>query len=453
MASLKSIEDYGPHFQIKILASLLTDKEFLINVFDHLDGDIFTNDSQKWIVDQISKYYKEYHTTPSLDSLKIELKKISNEVLKVAVKEKLREAYSISESEDLKYIQDEYSTFVLNENIKKALLTSVDLLKAGDYDSIKSIIKNSLKSGEDKNIGHDYKLDIESRYREDARSPIPFPWKAFNNITQGGYGDGDLVLVFGNPKGGKSWVTIAMAAEALKLGYNIVFYALELGENYVGKRFDACLTGIPVDELDKHRDKVEEILSEIPGQLVIKEYPPKRASLNTIESHIEKLEFEPDAIFIDYLDLLSNRKSRSERNDDIDDVYTDAKGLANELKIHIISPSQANRSGAGQAILESTHIAGSFDKIMIGDIVISLSRGRIDRLEGTGRWHFMGNRYGQDGCTFYSPKIDTSMGYFEVEEEEMDEDDIENVNKRTKSDAESAQKKALNKKFYELGMG
>jgi replicative DNA helicase len=449
---LRSIEDYGPKFQIKVLASLLTNKEFLINIFDDLNSDNFSNDAHKWIVEEIIKYYNRFHTTPSMDILKIELKKINNEILQIAVKEQLREAYVTSE-EDLRYVQEEYSTFILNEGIKRALLTSVDMLKAGDYDSIKSLIKNALKSGQDKNVGHDYKLDVETRYREDSRKPIPFPWNAFNKITQGGYGEGDLVLLFGNPKGGKSWAAIAMAAEAVKLGYNVVYYALELGENYVGKRFDACLTGVPVDKLDAHRKEVEKLLETIPGQLVIKEYAPKRATLSTIESHIEKLDFKPDAIFIDYLDLLANRKSRSERKDDIDDVYVDAKGLAKELKIPIISPSQANRSGADKAILESTHIAGSYDKIMIGDIVISLSRGRKDRIEGTGRWHFMGNRYGPDGCTFFSPKIDTSMGYFDIDEGMMDDDELDAVNQNIKKDTQKSEKKFLKDKFFELGMG
>ena len=205
--------------------------------------------------------------------------------------------------------------------------------------------------------------------------------------------------------------------------------------------------------MKEHRKQVEDTINNLSGRLVIKEYPPKRATLNTIEAHLNQLDFKPDAIFIDYLDLLSNRKSRSERKDDIDDVYTDAKGLAKELKTPIISPSQANRTGADKAILESTHIAGSFDKLMIGDIVISLSRGRKDRLEGTGRWHFMGNRYGRDGCTFFSPYIDTSMGVFEINEEEMDEEDIQYAQKSQNKDIENAEKKVLKQKFYELGFG
>jgi replicative DNA helicase len=450
--TLVNLNQYGMPFQIKVLSSLLTHKEFLLNIHDILSDEYFDNQAHKWIIKEVMKYYEKYHTTPSMDVLKVELQRVTNDVLKVSIKEQLKSAYEASE-EDLEYVQEEFASFCKNQQLKKALLTSVDFLNAGDYDSIRSMINNAIKAGEDRNIGHEYEKDIESRYREDARNVIPFPWSSFNNITQGGYGSGDLVLIFGNPKGGKSWATIAMAAEAVKLGFNIVYYALELGENYVGKRFDACLTGIPVDEVVNSRNKVEEIASQLPGRLVIKEYPPKRATLSTIESHLEKLDFKPDAIFIDYLDLLSNRKTRSERKDDIDDVYTDAKGLAKELKIPIISPSQANRSGAEKAILESSHIAGSFDKIMIGDIVISLSRGRKDRLEGTGRWHFMGNRYGKDGCTFFSPKIDTSTGHFEIDESEMDEEDIDTAQKTNKKDIEVSEKKFLKEKFFELGMG
>ncbi len=421
--TLERLSEYGHSYQLKVISSLLTHKSFLINIYDSLNPEDFSSDANKWIIQKIIEYYNKYHSSPDMDFLKIEMKKIDNEVLQLSIKEHLREAYKISE-EDLEYVREEFSTFCRNQKVKQALLDSVALLKIGDFDSIRKNMDNAMKAGQDKNVGHEYEKDIETRYRDDARKVIPFPWPAFNNITQGGYGDGDLVLIFGNPKGGKSWAVIAMAAEAVKLGYNVVYYALELGENYVGKRFDANFSDIPVDQLQGNREKIEKIASTLKGKLIIKEYAPKRASLTTIENHLKTLEFKPDAIFIDYLDLLRNRKTRSERKDDIDDVYTDAKGLAKELKIPIISPSQANRTGAEKEILESTHIAGSFDKIMIGDLVISLARTRKDRIEGTGRWHFMGNRYGKDGCTFYSPKIDTSTGHIEINDEEMDDEEI-----------------------------
>jgi hypothetical protein len=50
---------------------------------------------------------------------------------------------------------------------------------------------------------------------------------------------------------------------------------------------------------------------------------------------------------------------------------------------------------------------------MITDFAASLSRKRQDKVNGTGRWHIMKNRYGMDGLT-YGAKIDTSTGHFEI---------------------------------------
>jgi replicative DNA helicase len=453
--TLTSLENYGISFQTKVISALLTDKPFLQNVNDILTEEYFSNSAHKWIVNEVLKYYQKYHTNLTMDVLKVEMKKVENEVLQISIKEQLKEAYRSSDESDLSYVEEEFTNFCKNQQLKKALLNSVDLLQAGDYDSIRLLVDSALRSGQNRDIGTEYEKDIETRYREDTRSPIAFPWKTFNGITQGGYGKGDLVLIFGNPKGGKSWAIVAMAAEAAKQGCNVVYYALELGEAYVGKRFDAYFTGIPVDQIDKHRDKVEEALSAIPGKIIIKGYPPKRASLTTIETHLDQLQnqndFKVDAVFIDYLDLLKNRnKSRLERKDDTDDIFTDAKGLAKERDIPIISPSQANRSGAEKEILESSHIAGSFDKLMIGDIVISLARGRVDRLNGTGRWHFMGNRYGLDGVT-YSSTIDTSTGHIEIEEEEFDvQSGPENKPKTNGGIIDDNERNFLKKKFFEL---
>ena len=147
--TLISLQQYGPAFQIKVISSLLTHKEFLTNIHDIISDEYFDNQAHRWIIKGILKYYEKYHTTPSMDILKVELKKVENEVLKVAVKEQLREAYQASD-EDLKYIQEEFSAFCKNQQLKKALLSSVDLLKAGDYDSIKLMIENAMKAGQDK---------------------------------------------------------------------------------------------------------------------------------------------------------------------------------------------------------------------------------------------------------------------------------------------------------------
>jgi predicted ATP-dependent serine protease len=281
------------------------------------------------------------------------------------------------------------------------------------------MIETAMKAGMDQNIGHEYKKDVESRYRDDYRLAVPTPWPSLNDTFQGGWGPGDLVIVFGNPGGGKSWLMVAAAAHALKMGFNVNYYTLELSEDYVGKRFDANLVGVTLDELRNRRDEIEKIVGNLKGNLTIKEYAPKQASINTIRAHIQRtadLGSKPDLVIIDYVDYLkpTGKGFRTERKDEIDDVFIATKALAKELKIPILTPSQVNRGGAKDDIIEGDKAAGSYDKMMVADICISLSRKKEDKVLGTGRIHIMKNRYGHDGMT-YEAKVDTDTGRIELQ--------------------------------------
>jgi hypothetical protein len=388
-----------------------------------------------------------------MEVLKIELKRIDNEVLQLSIKEQLKEAYRASD-DDLAYVEEEFSNFCKNQQLKKALLTSVDLLNAGDYDSIRSLVDNALKAGGDKNLGLEYSKDIESRYREEHRIAVPTPWPLFNDLMQGGLGEGDFGLIFGNPGGGKSWTLIALGAYAVQQGFNVIHYTLELGEDYVGRRYDACFTNIPVNTILQHKEAVEKEIIELPGNLVIKEYSPGKASISTLESHIQKcidLDFKPDLIIIDYVDLLRSKRSKGDRKEEIDDIYVSTKGLAREIKVPIWSVSQVNRAGAKDDIIEGDKAAGSYDKIMITDVAISLSRKKEDKVAGTGRFHIMKNRYGIDGMTF-GAKIDTSTGHFEIFDDYDEEAGNYTPSKPVNefSSVNSLERDVLQKKFFEL---
>jgi replicative DNA helicase len=420
--TLSELDKYGPGFQTKVISSLLNHKEFLTNVHDILDESHFTNQAHKWIISNILSYYGKYHTTPTPEVLKSEYEKVTNDVLKISIKEQLREAYKIIAT-DSEYIEGEFSAFCKNQQLKKALLNSVDLLQAQDYDSIRSIIDSALKAGADKNLGHEYVKDIEERYRNEQRIAVPTPWNEFNELLQGGLGNGDFGLMFGGPGAGKSWALVALAGHAAKMGFNVVYYTLELGEDYVGRRFDAFFTQIPANEITFHKDKVEAVMTKIPGQLIIKGFSPGKASISTIESHIQKctdLGVRPDLIIIDYVDLLRSKRLSRERKEEIDDIYTSTKGLARELNIPIWSASQVNRQGAQDEVIEGHKAAGSYDKMMITDFAASISRRAKDKQTGIGRFHIMKNRYGMDGLT-YGAKINIAIGSFEL----VNESDLE----------------------------
>jgi len=456
MAVLSQLNSYGVGFQIKVLSSLLKHREFLQNIHDILEEDYFDNPAHKWIVEEILKYHYKYHATPTKEALVIEAKKVDNEVLKISVVEQLKEAYKVS-NEDQEYIEQEFSNFCKNQQLKKALLSSVDLLEKGQYDDIRYLIDSALKAGMDKNIGHEYEKGAEVRYREEERKAIPTPWPIINELLMEGLGAGDLGLVFGGPGSGKSWFLANLGAKAVAEGKNVNHYTLELSEIYTGKRYDSIFTEIDVRELSKHRAQIDEVVGKITGKLTIKEFPMGKASIATIESHIQKctdLGHKPDLIIIDYVDLLKAKRKSIDRKEEIDDIYMSTKALAREIQTPIWTVSQVNRAGAKDDVIEGDKAAGSYNKMMIADFAMSLSRKRQDKTNGTGRIHIMKNRYGGDGMTF-SAKINTNNGSIDISDKEMSEDEFvidedTTQNKKIGTSFTSSERNFLRTSLFEL---
>ena len=412
---MSKLTQYGHAFQIKALAILITDRDFLQQTSDIVSPDYFDNDAGKWIINKTLKYYNEYKTVPTMEVFKVEVESINQELQNVAVKDLLKQAYKASESTDLEYVKDTFLDFCKNQTLKGALIKSVDLLELGDYDDIRNLIDRALKAGTERDIGHEYVTEFEDRFRQEARNTIATPWPLINKLLCGGLGQGDLGMIAGGPGGGKSWALVAIGAEAVKLGFTVIHYTLELSEKYVGRRYDACFTEIPVGDITLYKDTVKDKIENLRGGLYIREYPAGQATVNTIHAHLEKCiqqNIKPDLIILDYADLLTSKASK-EKRDKLDDIYTNLRGLATELKLPIWTASQVNRSGAREDIIQGDRMAESYTKMMITDFAMSLARSAEDKERGTGRWHVMKNRYGADGLT-YDSVMDTAIGKIEI---------------------------------------
>ena len=412
---MNKLTQYGHPFQTKALAALVTDRDFLQQSADIVSPEYFDSDASKWIIRKTLNYFNEYRTVPTMEVFKVEVEKIENEVQAVSVKEQLKETYKSSQVKDIEYIKDTFLDFCKNQTLKNALIRSVDLLELGDYDDIRNLIDKALKAGVERDLGHEYIAEIEDRYREEHRNPIETPWPVINQLLLGGLGKGDLGMIAGGPGGGKSWALVALGAQAVKLGYTVIHYTLELSEKYVGKRYDANFTEIPVGDLADNKDIIQERLLGLRGGLYIREYPAGQATVNTIHAHLENCiqqGINPDLVIVDYADLLTSKSSK-EKRDKLDDIYTNLRGLATQMKIPIWTASQVNRTGAREEIIQGDRMAESYSKMMITDFAMSLSRNHEDKENGTGRWHIMKNRYGADGMTFNST-MDAAIGKIEV---------------------------------------
>ncbi len=427
--ALDYLNQYGNSFQLKIIANLLKpvnktgeNNEFLAQIFDILTPDFFESDANQWIISKIIDYYKKYLKPPTIDFFKAELASI-DEITQEAVKENVKEAYKyILNATDLDYVKDEFLEFCQNQNMKQAILESVDLLKSKDYQSIKNLVDNALKFGNSKrDLGHVYEEMIEDRIVKNPRTKvIGTEWAIINEIMDGGAGAGDLIILIGAAGSGKSWALSSVGLHALTLGKNVLHFSLELNENYTGMRYDSRLIGIPSQNLKYHMDDLKvKILSDIKGKLRIKYYPTKSVGVSAIKTHVNRLMsfgFEPDLIIVDYADILRSDSVQATKGGsyfEAGGIYEDLRGMAGEFQVPVWTASQAQRGAANEEIITGDQVAESYKKIMTGDVVISIARKIEDKLANTARWHVIKNRYGIDGITFPS-KVDSSIGRIEI---------------------------------------
>lgn len=410
------LNTFGYNFQVKILASLFKDRGFLNQVVDILDTKFFENQANQFIVDSIKDYFQNYKNTPSMEVMKVKVDELDDPILKQVVVDQLKQVTLNMQADDLQFIQEKTLEFCKNQKLKHAIMESVNLLNNSQYDDIKTIIDAALKAGADRDVGLEYMEHIELRYEESMRNPITTGWEVIDDLTQGGLGAGELGVVVAPAGIGKSWLLANVGANAVKAGLKVIHYTLELNQAYVGLRYDSIFTGIPNQELKNNIDKIKKRLEKIPGEMIIKYYPTKGATVNMIASHIEKCKlqgFSPDVVIVDYADLLRAGTARRDIRHELGSIYENLRGLAGELELPVWTASQANRSALEDDAIGAEKISEDYSKIMTADYVMSLSRKVEDKVAGTGRIHIIKNRFGSDGITLPC-KMNASNGAIEI---------------------------------------
>ena len=442
------LSEYGWSFQVKVIAAMFTDRLFLQQIADIIQTDYFESDANSWLMEIILDHFREYKTPPTKDVLKVKVTEVENDVLKTAILEQLKEVFRYMESDDLTFVKDEILRFCKNQEIKRAIMDSVSLLKMGNYDEIKTKIDSAMKAGADTDIGLEYKNQVALRYQEAARDTMTTGWDVIDDLMDGGLAPGELGVVMAPAGIGKSWLLINIGANAMKAGKTVIHYTLELNENYVGQRYDSVVTGINAQNLKNYQEDIEDKMQNINGDLIIKYYPTKSVGVLGIKAHIEKtimLGNTPDLVIVDYADLL--KVNQKDKHEALEELYEDLRGMAGEYGVPVWTATQANRSALEEDVIEADKIASSYGKVMVSDFLMSLSRKVEDKMSGTGRGHVIKNRFGPDGITLPC-KINTNNGQFQFFEPQTTQGKQTTQIMKT---GETMVKKNLAQKFKDLG--
>ena len=414
----ETLVQFGTSFQSKIITSLITDNKFTKQIIDILEVSYFDSDSNKFIVKSIQDYFTKYKNVPTMEALKVFVDEIENDVLKSGVVDFLRQAWSHRESPDLEFVKEKCLEFCKNQVIKSAIMESVELLDNQQYDDIKGVMDKAMRAGVERDIGHEYITGFEERMTEQARDTLPTKWDSINELMDGGLAGGELGVIVAPAGIGKSWTLQALGAEAVKNGKTVIHYTLELNAEYVGLRYDTIVSGQPTGNLQYYKEEVQNAIDKLDGNLIIKYYPTRTASVATLTAHLQQCELQgikPDLVLVDYADIMKSTVNFTEKRHQIGHIYEELRGMAGEFEIPVWTASQANRSSLEEDVIGADKVSEDYSKVMTADFVMSMSRKVEDKIANTGRFHVIKNRFGPDGITFPAT-INTNTGYIMIYE-------------------------------------
>tara|TARA_Y100000310_G_scaffold330750_1_gene402961 strand:+ start:1246 stop:2625 length:1380 start_codon:yes stop_codon:yes gene_type:complete len=400
-----SFSKYGKSFQEKLCMVILDDRSFADQIEEVLDVSFLELNYLKLFLNKIFNYRKKYGVHPSRDIVKTILRSELDNENELTAKQ-VREFYvrsQVTAVTDTEYIKDTSLDFCKKQNLKSAMVKSIGLLQNSSFDEISQVINDSLKLGVDNDSGYDYKKDFEERFKPRFRNPASTGWDLIDGICKGGLGQKELGVVIAPTGAGKSMALVHLGAHALREGKTVVHYTLELQDTVVAARYDACITKIPLENLSSFKEKIYEEVQDIEGTLIVKEYPTKTASTQTVRAHLEKLKMRNivvDIIIIDYGDLLRPVRYLKEKRNELESIYEELRAIAAEYEVPVWTASQTNRSGLNAEVITMESISEAFNKCFIADFIFSISRTVEDKNANGGRLFVAKNRNGPDGIVF-----------------------------------------------------
>lgn len=406
MSDLKdTFADFGDDYQRKVIQALFQDHLFAEQMSDVLEPKFFTPKYLQEISKSFYEYRRKYSSYPSIEILDsiIRTNDNFNNVLKEQTREFLKQVTAKPLNGDARYVQESSLTFCKRQTMGVALGEAIEAVENQDLDAVLSIVRSAMIKGSSRDFGHEYKDGVDIRSQRAFREPISTGLPLLDKEFGGGFDRGTITTFVGGTGSGKSMFLVNCSAASVANGLNVVYVTLELADWKIGQRHDSYYSGIAINDLSENQEVVKKVIAEkVRGQLFIKEYPTKRASVETIRAYLQRLQatkgVKIDMLIVDYPDLLKPLRGFDQKRFELEANYEELRGLAQENDLACLVVDQTNRLGLDVEVVKLEHVSECYNKLMVCDAVVTLARTIDDRRTGNGRIHVAKSRFGSDGA-------------------------------------------------------
>jgi replicative DNA helicase len=396
-------------FEKVLIYNALFDQSYLESIIHYTKSSYFSNKEIRDVFESLISYYSEYKTVPNITELKTHL--IDQEK-----RNSLKTTILSFQNLDKKYNKD-----VLLKNTEKflrekavlncVLRTSIDV-QSGEIDTGKILkdFESACNISVVDSLGFDY-LESIDQHCEDLQkvfNVVPTGWKWLDDKLGGGFmADGRALYVFfGVTNVGKSIFLGNIATNLLNQNKTVVLISLEMPEQIYSKRISSQLSKIPFKDLALQTPSLKSHLNEYKvknkdAKLIVKEFPPKTVSPLHLKVYLDKLKksgIEPDAVIIDYLNLLSPQTKGINSYESIKEITEHVRALSYHFNCPVISATQANRAAFQTANPDLDMTSESMGLSHTVDAQISIWTEEEDFELGIIHMGIAKNRFGPRNC-------------------------------------------------------
>ena len=188
----------------------------------------------------------------------------------------------------------------------------------------------------------------EERERGGASVPTHLPW--LNQVLDGGFRAGQLVIVAARPSVGKTTIAMNFAHHVGIRGSHVAIFSLEMSGDQLWKKIAAIDSGVDLSKFaggfdtQDDRDKLDEGLRQA-SKLNIMVDDDSSQTISRIRSSCKLLKRRKglDAVVIDYVGLLTPDDKQLPREQQVAHISRTCKIIAKELECVVFLVSQLNR--------------------------------------------------------------------------------------------------------------
>lgn len=401
-------------FEMKVLANLKRVQKFANIASQYIKPGYFESEIRHNLCKIFVDYTKKYHTNindfafAQIIKKLYEDKKIDKERIEYYVElyQKL-DSYDISDSD---FILDNLIDFIKHKEYKKVIEEAITkYLPQNNLNELeKELSQISNISATPKAEPYDYwaKITERTEKREEellCRSVgITTGIKKLDDaLYKNGWYNGELYVIVAPPKRGKSMSLIWFSNVASLVGLNVGYWTHEVSADIIADRLDALNTETKIKLLKTNAKDVEKKINQLSnnkGKIFIFDYPTNTCSVNQIREDIKKLEIQGhrlDMVVTDYADIMRPNYRIGDKWQEEASIYIDLRGLAKERQVPVLTASQVTKSGSNKELTTGSDSAGSWDKIKIADLVLTINATEEEKQQNKARLNISENRNGE----------------------------------------------------------